>query len=119
MNFESRLRELRMSRHLSQRELAKRLGFAPSCVSMYEAGKREPSFEIEEAIADFFNVDLNYLRGGQDTTTKLITGDAHLLLHIFNQLEPTDQAQLLGYAKAMFDIKVDKMNREGLESNND
>ena len=30
---------------------------------MYESGKRHPKFEDEEAIADFFNVDLNTLRG--------------------------------------------------------
>ena len=30
---------------------------------MYEVGKREPDFESEEKIADFFNTDLNTLRG--------------------------------------------------------
>lgn len=30
---------------------------------MYERGAREPSFEIEERIADFFNVDIATLRG--------------------------------------------------------
>ena len=30
---------------------------------MYEAGNREPDFETEEKIADFFNTDLNTLRG--------------------------------------------------------
>jgi hypothetical protein len=30
---------------------------------MYEVGKREPDFETEEKIADFFNTDLNTLRG--------------------------------------------------------
>lgn len=30
---------------------------------MYERGEREPSFETLETIADFFNVDMNYLLG--------------------------------------------------------
>lgn len=30
---------------------------------MYEVGKREPDFETLEAIADFFNVDMNFLLG--------------------------------------------------------
>jgi transcriptional regulator with XRE-family HTH domain len=36
---------------------------------MYEAGKREPDFETLEAIADFFNVDMDYLLGRTDKTT--------------------------------------------------
>lgn len=30
---------------------------------MYEQGRREPDFEMQEAIADFFNVDLDYIMG--------------------------------------------------------
>lgn len=33
---------------------------------MYERGEREPGFETMEAIADLFNVDMNYLYGRTD-----------------------------------------------------
>jgi len=33
---------------------------------MYERGEREPDFETLEAIADYFNVDMNYLTGWED-----------------------------------------------------
>lgn len=49
--------------NLSQRELADKLGISPSSVGMYESGKRFPEREIEEALADLFNVSLNELRG--------------------------------------------------------
>lgn len=65
MDFGKRLSELRSELGLSQADLAKALGLAASTISMYEVGKREPDFETEEAIADYFNVDLNYLRGKQ------------------------------------------------------
>lgn len=52
-----------MRANLSQSELAEKLGVAASTISMYEVGKREPDFETEEKIADFFNTDLNTLRG--------------------------------------------------------
>lgn len=52
-----------MREQLSQSELAEKLGVSTSRISMYEAGKREPDFETEEKIADFFNTDLNTLRG--------------------------------------------------------
>lgn len=62
-DFKDMLKYFRMRSGLSQSELAKKLGISPSTISMYEVGQREPDFETEEAIADFFNTDLNTLRG--------------------------------------------------------
>lgn len=62
-DFKDMLKYFRMREHLSQSELAEKLGLSPSTISMYEVGKREPDFETEERIADFFNTDLNTLRG--------------------------------------------------------
>lgn len=108
MEFKDRLKELRISRHLNQAELAKRLGMGASTISMYELGKRQPRFEDEEKIADFFNVDLDYLRGGSNTTTKIITGDAHLLLHIFRELDDKSRELLLTYGRGLLDAKISR-----------
>lgn len=62
-DFASMLKYLRERDGLSQRELAAKLGMSPSAIGMYESGKRQPKFEDEETIADYFNVDLNTLRG--------------------------------------------------------
>lgn len=72
MNFKTRLKQLRKEKNINQRELAKYLKVAPSTISMYENGQREPNFEVLEVLADFFNVDMNYLLGKTDKTTKLI-----------------------------------------------
>ena len=61
--FSDNLRALRKERGLSQAALAAALGLAKSTISMYENGQRQPEFEVEEAIADYFNVNLDYLRG--------------------------------------------------------
>ena len=61
--FSNSLKELREEHHLSQRQLADILGLAYSTVAMYENGKREPNYETLENIADYFNVDMNYLLG--------------------------------------------------------
>lgn len=63
MAFKDELRKLRKQDGLTQKELAKKLGLSNSTISMYERGNREPDFEILEAIADFFNVDMNKLTG--------------------------------------------------------
>ena len=61
--FKDMLKYLRSRDKMSQQELAKKLGIAKSTISMYEVGKREPDFETLEAIADLFNVDMNFLLG--------------------------------------------------------
>lgn len=116
MEFKDRLRELRTSRRLSQYQLARALQLSPSTISMIELGERKPSFETEEAIADYFNVDLNYLRGNTDATTKIISGEAHLLLHIFKELDERSQELLLTYGRALLDAKVVRDNESKKEN---
>ena len=67
--FGERLRILRRGRSLSQQALADAVGVSKSSIAMYEQGRREPDFEMQEALADFFNVDIDYLVGRSDETT--------------------------------------------------
>ena len=61
MDFAKRLKELQASRGLTQDDLARELNLVKSSISMYENGKRKPSFEVLEAIADYFNVNMDTL----------------------------------------------------------
>ena len=65
-DFPERLRTMRMARNLTQGDLGKRIGVSASAVGMYEQGRREPSFEILEALADVFNVPIDALYGEED-----------------------------------------------------
>lgn len=62
-NFGSILKNLRVSREITQEQLASMLGVSRSAVGMYETGGRQPDFEMMETIADIFNVDMDYLMG--------------------------------------------------------
>lgn len=68
-DFGNTLRQLRTAFGLKQEELARKLGISRSRIGMYETGQREPDFKTLEMIADFFNVDMNYLIGQTDKTT--------------------------------------------------
>ncbi len=66
MQFGMVLRLLRKRNNLTQRQLADTLGVSESRIGMYERCQREPDFEMLEAIADYFNVDMDYLTGRSD-----------------------------------------------------
>jgi len=66
MDFRERLKELRRQRGVSQAVLAERLGMSKSTIGAYETGDITPSLEALNALADYFNVDINYLLGKED-----------------------------------------------------
>ena len=68
--FHERLKSLRTGRDLSQSEFAKMIKVSKSSVNMYERGEREPSLATLEHIADYFNVDMDYLLGKSDIVNK-------------------------------------------------
>ena len=70
--FDKILKLLRNEKNMSQQELADALGISKSSINMYERGERQPNFEVLETIADFFNVDIDYLLGRTNKTTKII-----------------------------------------------
>lgn len=67
-----RIKDLRTSRGLTQEQLADILKISKSRIGMYEIGQREPNFEMLEALADYFNVDMNFLLGKSDTPNQLV-----------------------------------------------
>lgn len=70
-----RLKKLREEKGLTQEALAKELGTSRSRIGMYEQGQRQPDFEMQEAIADFFNVTIDYLFGRDLVMTQALPAD--------------------------------------------
>ena len=70
MTFPERLKELRFSRNLTQKEIADSVGMAPVAYQRYEYGTREPAYQKLIALADYFDVSLDYLLGRSDDPTR-------------------------------------------------
>lgn len=66
-----RLKSLRETRGISQKELAEGLNVSDVMVSMYEQDKKKPSLDTIAKMADYFNVTVDYLLGLEDTTEGL------------------------------------------------
>ena len=58
-----RLKELRKSRGISQQRLAIELNTTQNTISRYETGEREADYATLIAIADYFNVSIDYFLG--------------------------------------------------------
>ncbi|MCP1226100.1 helix-turn-helix domain-containing protein [Sebaldella sp. S0638] len=69
-SFGKRLKELRKQKGITQEQLASELKLGVSTVGMYELNAREPNFETLEAIADIFNVDMDWLLCRSDIKNK-------------------------------------------------
>lgn len=60
-DFASRLKQLRAERDLLQKELADKVDIPRSTIAAWESGNRTPELGSAQALADFFEVSLDYL----------------------------------------------------------
>ena len=85
MTFGQRLKDLRTQFNMTQQELADQCHIARSTLGMYEQDRRHPDFESLDALADFFDVNFDYLLGRTDTNLhypRHHTHEAHMALRL-------------------------------------
>ncbi len=66
MEFSERLKELRKQAHLTQVELASKLGIVQSSYADWERGKKKPTQENLVKIAQILDVSVDYLVGNSE-----------------------------------------------------
>lgn len=66
MEFSERLKELRKQAHLTQVELANKLGIVQSSYADWERGKKKPTQDNLVKIAQVLNVSVDYLVGNSE-----------------------------------------------------
>ncbi len=92
-DFAKNLRALRLSRRVTQTELAKALDYGYTAIANYESGRNEPSISDLIRLADYFQVSLDALVGRDREETKeelrwqlLSQGDRRAILDFMDQL---------------------------------
>lgn len=63
MNFSARIKELRKAKSVTQSDLGNAIGVTLKQIQRYERGECEPTLSKVNALADFFNVPVDYLLG--------------------------------------------------------
>lgn len=79
MEMKDVLVELRDEHNLKQSDIAKLLNVVPSTVSKYELGKSYPEYEGLLKLANFYNVNLDYLFGRTSVRTSFKDLEASLM----------------------------------------
>lgn len=64
--FPARLRRLRERRRMSRQALGECCGLSKDIIRKYEQGEREPTATSLIAIADYFEIPIDYLVGRQN-----------------------------------------------------
>lgn len=81
MKFSDNLRNLRVSRNMTQMDLAKSLNTSQSAITAWERSAREPDFRTIQKIADFFGVPMSTLLPQDDTIDEDYTNSIANSLH--------------------------------------
>ena len=97
--FKNIFLNLRNEKKYSQETMAIELCVSKSTIAMWETGKRLPSPELYEQIADYFNVDIDYLYG-RTTIRKKIHYDSQGNEYVLNGLSKGVTINVLGRVAA-------------------
>ncbi len=96
--FRARLVMLRKERHLTQGQMAEKLGVSRPSYTCYELGNSSPTVATLCKMADFFNVNLDYLLGRSEDPT-------------MNAADPKDAAQEVALIEKLRRLPPEKRNK--------
>ena len=104
------LKALRYSLNMTQEEFGKSVGLAKSTYNNYETGVREPKSDFWIAIAQKYNVSIDYLMGLENlqnenqpapTNGDGLTEDDKRIIELLHQLTPENRERVFEIIKAL------------------
>lgn len=120
MTFGERLRELRKSRHMTQKELGKALFISERVISYYEQNERFPNDTMTLIrIAEFFDVSVDYLfdmSPAQTQRTQSVlsnpTPDVLEIVTLYTTASDYDKGRIMQF---MLDLQKERLENQNGE----
>lgn len=101
------IRTMRLSRNMTQADLAKKINQSQSSITMYETGRREPDFETMEMLADVFNVPLPSMLSDESPAMVPKTLEARIVSFGMDSLPKEEREKILAILQTMYSNKPD------------
>ena len=102
-----RLKNLRLSKNFTQKQVANFLGCNQTAIGKYERGELEPNISLLLKLSDIFDCSIDYLVGRTDeievrsSEGHSLTKNESELLKLFNLLDEVKQNKVIGYCYAL------------------
>ena len=90
----NRIRELRLSRSMSQSQLGTAIGTVRSAISMYEMEQRQLDPATIHALCDYFGCTADYLLGRSSSPRPAVTEEDVRLIEAYRDADPRDRAYI-------------------------
>jgi len=97
----ARLKSLRNSKKLSQKDFAQALKVSQQTVASWESGRTEPSNTALKDIADYFNVSADYLLGRETPKAPALSDEQATVLGIFDKLNVEGRSLFMGLLNSL------------------
>lgn len=116
-----RLKELRIEKHLTQRELAKKIDSTDKSIWAYEKGIAIPPLDVLTRLGDYFEVSIDYLTGREDDFGNIniqtnspaspnLSTDEKELLNNFQILPEDLRRRAKAYLKKLVELNEEELN---------
>lgn len=110
-----RIKELRIAKNCTQSTLAELIQVSQQNISKYENGKLEPDITSLIALANFFEVSLDYLverdftpACGVPEQYIKVSSEEKTLLHLWNELDEDDKDLVLERINTLLEVQKRK-----------
>lgn len=84
--FGDKLRELRLEKHMTQKELTDKIGLVKGTISAYEQGKKYPSVDVLIKLCSTLHTSVDYLLGLSDEMKLMKSNLTDEQMSIFRKL---------------------------------
>lgn len=118
MSFSKRLKALRIQNHMTQQDVANAINVARTTITGYETKNRQPSHEKLTALAELFDVSVDFLIDPTDSTN----GDPLILQHemevdkdvhsLYSQLSYRSRIDALRYLSYLYFCENQEQNND-------
>jgi transcriptional regulator with XRE-family HTH domain len=105
--FSDRLKELRLKAKVPQSLIAKEIGVSEIQYQNYEYAKHEPKLKYVIALADYFNVSVDYIAGFSDDPIAITLRDLQLALYNGgDEKTNAEKDRLIERVQAWYDVDL-------------